>query len=390
MSKKRIQKIAINTGGGDAPGLNAVIRAATLAGIERGCEVWGIKHGYRGLLSKDPRNLIRLDRASVRGIAHLGGTILGTANRGDPFHYPTRRAPDEEPLPADRADDLIARFEELGFDALIAAGGDGSMRIAYQLVQRGFPLIVGVPKTIDNDVNGTEMTFGFETAVGIATEAIDRLHTTAESHERVMVVEVMGRHAGWIALYAGIASGADVILMPEIPFSIEPVVEKIKLRDARGRCFSIVVVAEGAVPRDGEITIKDQGDAFRGVPVLGGIAERLARELALRTGKETRSMVLGHLQRGGGPSTYDRLLALRFGAAAVRYLEAGCDSGMVAMRDQRIDLITLEEATKCTKTVPLDSDVVMTAREMGLCFGDEPTARFRSMMPPADGQCVSD
>jgi ATP-dependent phosphofructokinase / diphosphate-dependent phosphofructokinase len=370
-----IRKVAINTGGGDAPGLNAVIRAATLAALEQGWEVWGIRHGYRGLIEPDPEGLVRLDRCSVRGIAHLGGTILGTANRGNPFQYPTRAA-DGSLVPVDRADELVQRFGDLGFDALIAVGGDGSMSIAHKLVQRGLPLCVGVPKTIDNDVNATEETFGFETAVSIATEAIDRLHTTTEAHERIMAVEVMGRHAGWIALHAGIAGGADVILMPEVPFCMDAIVEKVLQREARGRRFSIIVVAEGAKPKGGDVTVKDQGDVFRGVAVLGGLAERVANELAVRTGKEARSLVLGHLQRGGGPSTYDRLLALRFGAGAVRYLAAGCASGMVALQNHKVVLVTLEEATARTKTVPLDCDTMVTGREMGICFGDEPAGRF--------------
>ncbi|WP_437924394.1 ATP-dependent 6-phosphofructokinase [Sorangium sp. So ce291] len=368
------RKIAISTGGGDAPGLNAVIRATTLAALERGWEVWGIRQGYRGLLDDAPDGLIRLDRERVRGIAHLGGTILGTANRGDPFHYPT---PGEHGLvPRDRSDDLVRRFRAQGFDALIAVGGDGSMRIAHQLLERGLPLVIGVPKTIDNDVCCTDITFGFDTAVSIATEALDRLHSTTEAHERIMVVEVMGRHAGWIALNAGIAGGADAILMPEIPFRYEAIAEKIRLRESRGRRFSIVVAAEGAYSQGGELTIKDAGDAFRRTVVLGGVAERVAKELAARTGKEARSMVLGHLQRGGGPTTADRLLALRFGAAAARCLVEDCGSGMVALRANRIELVPLADVAGKTKTVPLDSDTVVTAREMGLCFGDEPPGHF--------------
>ncbi|HSN99742.1 MAG TPA: ATP-dependent 6-phosphofructokinase [Candidatus Nanopelagicales bacterium] len=374
MAKPR--KIAINTGGGDAPGLNAVIRAATLSAVERGWEIWGIRHGYRGLLEPSHGGLVRLDRDSVRGITFLGGTILGTANRGDPFKYPTRVPGHDELVPMDRADDLVKRFREEGFEALIAAGGDGSMRIAYELLQRGLPRVIGVPKTIDNDVCATDLTFGFDTAVGIACDAIDKLHTTAEAHERIMVVEVMGRHAGWIALHAGVAGTADVILMPEVPFRYEPIAEKILQREARGRCFSIVVVAEGAVLAGGDVTVKEAGDAFRGVAVLGGVAERVAKELSARTGKEARSLVLGHLQRGGGPTTSDRLLALRFGAAAVRFLADSEDSGMVALRCDRIGLVPLEEVAGRTKTVPLDSDTIVTARETGICFGDEPAGHF--------------
>ncbi|MRG97068.1 ATP-dependent 6-phosphofructokinase [Polyangium spumosum] len=374
MSPRKIRKIAINTGGGDAPGLNAVLRSVALSAIERGIEVWGIKHGYRGLLEDEPGGLVRLDRDAVRGIMHLGGTILGTANRGDPFHYPTEEG--GKLVPKDRSGELIERFKQKGFDALVAVGGDGSMRIANELLERGLPLVIGVPKTIDNDVYGTELTFGFDTAVSIATEAIDRLHSTTEAHERVMVVELMGRHAGWISLRAGIAGGADAILIPEVPFSYEPIVEKILQRESRGRRFSIVVAAEGAVQKDGDVTVREAGDVFRRVAVLGGVAERVAKELGARTGKETRSMVLGHLQRGGGPTTFDRLLALRFGAGAVRFLDQGCESGMVALRCHKIELIPLSETAGRTKTVPLDCDTVTTAREMGISFGDEPAGRF--------------
>lgn len=375
---KTVRRIAINTGGGDAPGLNAVIRAATLAALERDIEVWGIGHGYRGLLDGEPGGLVRLDRDRVRGIMHLGGTILGTANRSNPFAYATRVPGSAEPAPVDRSADVVKRFLDAGFEALIAVGGDGSLRIAHRLHRLGIPAVIGVPKTIDNDVRGTDVTFGFDTAVGIAVEAIGRLHTTAEAHDRIMVVEVMGRNAGWIALWAGIAGGADVILVPEVPFRYEAVVEKILQRERRGRHFSIVVAAEGAVPEGGSAVVKSEGDVFRGTVVLGGIAERVARELATRTGKEARSLVLGHLQRGGTPTTYDRLLALRFGAAAVRAIVEGETCGMVGLQGSEIVLASLDVAASGIKTVPLDSDTVITAREMGVCFGDEPPGRFRA------------
>lgn len=377
-----IRKIAINTGGGDAPGLNAVIRSVALAAIGRGIEVWGITHGYRGLLEGAPEGLVRLDRDRVRGIMHLGGTILGTANRGNPFSSPTHVPGSHEVIAVDRSAELVRRFKEEGLDALIAVGGDGSLRIAHRLQVAGIPIVIGVPKTIDNDVRGTDVTFGFDTAVGIGVEAIDRLHTTAEAHERIMVVEVMGRHAGWIALWAGVAGGADVILIPEIPYRIEPIVEKVMDRERRGRRFSIVVVAEGAVSEGGTVVVKSAGDVFRGAAVLGGVGERLAIELAARTGKEARSMVLGHLQRGGGPTTYDRLLALRFGAAAVRKIVEGAVSGMVALRDREIILASLDEAASGTKTVPLDCDTITSAREMGVSFGDELAGRFTTSIPP--------
>jgi len=384
---RTIRKIAINTGGGDAPGLNAVIRAATLAALERDIEIWGIGHGYRGLIEDDPRGLIKLGRDQVRGIIHIGGTILGTANRGNPFEYPTRVPGSDALVPSDRSADVVRRFHEHGFEALIAVGGDGSLRLARRLQRAGIPRVIGVPKTIDNDVRGTDETFGFDSAVSIAVEAIDRLHTTAEAHDRVMVVEVMGRNAGWIALRAGIAGGADVILIPEIPFHYEAITEKILLRERRGRHFSIVVAAEGATEEGGSEVIKSAGDVFRGAVVLGGIAERVAVELGARTGKETRSIVLGHLQRGGGPTTYDRLLALRFGAAAVRFLLDGETSGVVALQGTRVGLASMELATSGIKSVPLESDTVITAREMGICFGDEPKGRFtsQSVVPPPPG-----
>lgn len=362
----RRKRIAINTGGGDAPGLNAVIRAVVLAADRRGWEVLGIRRGYEGLL--DTHETMTLTRHEVRGIMHLGGTILGTSNRGDPFGYPVENTDGSTGL-ADRSDEIVDNFERLGLDTLIAIGGDGSMKIAQKLAEKGLP-VVGVPKTIDNDLSGTVVTFGFNTAVSVATEAIDRLHSTAEAHERVFTVEVMGRYAGWIALHAGVAGGADVILIPEIPYDIEAVSSKILEREARGRRFSLVVVAEGARPRGGGMVAKRSAKAGREM-VLGGIAEQVALEIYQKTGKETRSVVLGHLQRGGRPTSYDRILALRFGAAAVRLIAEGRSNIMVALDPPNVLTVPLEEATRRMKTVPLDSDTVMTAREMGLSLGDE-------------------
>ncbi len=360
------KRIAINTGGGDAPGLNAVIRAVVLAAERRGWEVLGIRRGYEGLF--DTRETIPLDRESVRGIMHLGGTILGTTNRGNPFRFPVE-APDGSHELVDRSDEIVENFERLGLDALIAIGGDGSMKIAQGLAEKGVP-VVGVPKTIDNDLSGTVVTFGFQTAVSVATEAIDRLHSTAEAHERVFTVEVMGRYAGWIALHAGVAGGADVILIPEIPYDLEAVCRKVLEREARGRRFAIVVVAEGARPRGGRMVTKQAAEPGQDA-LLGGVAERLAEEIHRETGKETRSVVLGHLQRGGRPTSYDRLLALRFGAAAVRLVAEGRSNIMVALDPPNVLTIPLEEATRRMKTVPLDSDTVLAVREMGLSLGDE-------------------
>ena len=358
-------RIALSTGGGDAPGLNAVIRAAVLSALQRGWEVLGIKRGFAGLLGED--DVVSLTRESVRGIAHMGGTILRTTNRGNPFKWPRKRA-DGSWEEVDRSDEMIINARQLGIDATIVIGGDGSLSIANQLSEKGMRM-VGVPKTIDNDVAGTITTFGFDTAVSTALDAIDKLHTTAESHDRVIVIEVMGRHAGFIALHAGLAGTADVILIPEIPFTLEKVCEKIKARDRAGRLFSIVVVAEGAVPVGGTESI--MGESLPGQDRrIGGICGRLAYEIQKVTGKETRSLVLGHLQRGGVPTGYDRLLATRFGGAAVRAIEEKKWGHMVALQSPHIVTIPMTEALKEAKRVELNHDVVRTARETGISFGD--------------------
>ena len=359
-------RIAISTGGGDAPGLNAVIRGAVLAAHHRGWSVYGIQKGFGGLLGNE--RVIALGPNEVRGITHLGGTILGTTNRGDPFKWPVKQ-PDGTVSEVDRSGDLLAAFAAHGFDAFITIGGDGSLRIAQQLFEKGLP-VVGVPKTIDNDVAGTVMTFGFDTAVSTATDAIDKLHSTAESHERVMVVEVMGRYAGWIALNSGISGSADVILIPEIPYDIESVCRKIREREERGRHFSIVVVAEGALPKGGERTITGEAAKGGGMERLGGVGVRVAREIEERTGKETRTMTLGHLLRGGSPTTFDRLLSLRFGAAAVRLVAEKKFGHMVALNPPAITAVPFTEALARPKLVPLNSDAVLTAREIGVCLGD--------------------
>ena len=365
MAKTR--KIAINTGGGDAPGLNAVIRAATISAVRLGWEIWGIREGYSGLLDISPEEgLIPLNLDTVRGITHLGGTILGTSNRGDPFDYPVEK--DGKTTTVDRSHEILSRFKELGFDALIAIGGDGSLRIANRLAEMGLP-VVGVPKTIDNDLEATVVTFGFDTAVSTATDAIDKLHSTAQSHRRVMVVEVMGRYAGWIALNSGVSGSADIILIPEIPYDIEKVCDKVREREAANRHFSIVVVAEGAKSIGGDISTLADQEACHEVR-LGGAAELVAQEIEKRTGKDTRSLVLGHLQRGGSPTTFDRLLALRFGAAAVRTINEGKINVMVALAPPTVKTVPLAEAISKMKAVPLDSDTVLTARSLGVCMGD--------------------
>jgi 6-phosphofructokinase 1 len=354
-------RLAISTGGGDAPGLNAVIRAAVLSAVHRGWECLGIKRGFGSLLGET--ELMPLGPNEVRGLTHLGGTILGTSNRGNPLKWRVQR-PDGTWEERDRTQELLDSFRANRLDAMIAIGGDGTLSIALQLLKKGLP-VVGVPKTIDNDVGGTVATFGFDTAVSTATEAIDKLHSTAESHERVFVVEVMGRHAGFIALNSGLAGSADVILIPEIPFDIDKVCDKIRRREAEGRHFSIVVVAEGAAPKGGTVSLVDPAHER-----LGGIADKVAHSIEEMTGKETRSLVLGHLQRGGSPTTFDRLLALRFGAAAVRLVAERQFGMMVALQPPRIVSVSIEEALAKPRRVPLDSDSVATARDLGVSFGD--------------------
>jgi 6-phosphofructokinase 1 len=363
--KGPIRRIAINTGGGDAPGLNAVIRAATLSALSKGWEVLGIRRGYMGLLEGEvdgEPGVFPLTAQTVRGITHLGGTILGTTTRGNPFGLEVRKS-DGTWGKKDRSDEIVERFRELEIDALIAIGGDGSLQIALALQKKGLP-VVGVPKTIDNDLLATDVTFGFETAVEVATDAIGRLHSTAEAHQRVMVVQVMGRHTGWIAMESGMAGGADAILIPEIPYSLDKIVAKVRERDASGRRFSIIVVAEGALPAGGVPSYAD------GTGRYGGIAEQLANELEKACGKETRTMVLGHIQRGGSPNAYDRNLALRFGGAAVRCIAEGNLGSMVALQGNSVRWVPLESAVQDIKRVPLDCDMVLTARQLGVALGD--------------------
>ncbi|RME75127.1 MAG: ATP-dependent 6-phosphofructokinase [Chloroflexi bacterium] len=364
-----IQRIAINTGGGDAPGLNAVIRAVVLAASNRGWECFGIRDSYEGLLHPErypDGGLVRLTRESVRGITHLGGTILGTTNRGNPLRYPM---PDETGrlVEVDRSDEVLAAFKRHRLDALIAIGGDGSLAIANEFYRRGLR-VIGVPKTIDNDLDLTVVTFGFDTAVSFATECIDRLHTTAQAHHRIMVVEVMGRYAGWIALNAGVSGTADAILIPEIPYDIHKVAEKVNQRIAEGRDFAIVVVAEGARPVGGSYTVleREVGRAER----LGGVGQKVAHELQELTGKEARVVVLGHLLRGGSPTTFDRLIALRFGAAAVRALAEGESGKMICLDPPTVRYVPLEKIVGHIKAVPVDCDTILTARDLGISFGD--------------------
>ncbi|MBI3946170.1 MAG: ATP-dependent 6-phosphofructokinase [Armatimonadetes bacterium] len=358
-----IRRVAISTGGGDAPGLNAVIRAVARTGFGYGWDIFGIPDGFDGLLGKG--RVERLDQRDIRGILPQGGTILGTTNRGNPFHYPVEE--NGQVVYHDLSDRVLTRAAELRLDALVVIGGDGTLRIARDLARKGLR-VVGVPKTIDNDLSATDVTFGFETAVNTATDAIDKLHTTAESHHRAMVLEVMGRDAGWIALASGIAGGADVILIPEIPFDIERVCRKVEDRDRRGRKFSIIVVAEGAKPAGGQSVGTRLPD---GSLRLGGIGQQVADQVAAGTNNEVRLTVLGHLQRGGAPTPGDRLLASRYGVAAAHLVARGGFGRMVALRTPNIISVPLDEAVGHTRTVPLDSDLVLTARSLGIELGAE-------------------
>jgi 6-phosphofructokinase 1 len=357
-----IQRIGVLTGGGDAPGLNAVIRAVVKSAFNSGIECVGLEDSFDGLI--EPGRSRVLTPYDVRGIMRLGGTILGTVNRGNPFAYPVETSDGTK----DYSDRCIEMFHKLGLDALVVIGGDGTLAIAHKFHQRGIPL-VGVPKTIDNDIVGTTNCFGFDTAVDFATDAIDRLHTTAEAHRRIIVVEVMGRYAGWIALYAGVAGGADAILIPELPFDLASVAEKLRERDRWGAHFSIVVVAEGAIPRGGKIALVEEAREGR-AERLGGLGAKVADALGRMTGKETRSVVLGHLQRGGAPTSFDRVLATRFGAKAVELIRCGDFGKMVAFAPPDIIGRPLEDVVGRTRTVPLDSDLLLSAKALGVAFGD--------------------
>jgi 6-phosphofructokinase 1 len=358
-----LSRIGVLTGGGDAPGLNAVIRAVVKSACNHGLECVGLEDSFDGLIHPDQARV--LEPQHVTGILRRGGTILGTTNRGDPFAHAANGQ--------DYSARCIERFHELALDALVVVGGDGTLAIAHEFFKRGMPL-VGVPKTIDNDLVGTNSTFGFDTAVSFATQAIDRLHSTAEAHRRVMVVEVMGRTAGWIALYAGVAGGGDVILIPEIPYDLERVADRIAERARLGARCSIVVVAEGASPAGGETSIVTPASEGR-LARLGGLGARVAVQLEDLTGQEARSVRLGHLQRGGEPTSFDRVLATRFGGKAVELILNGEFGRMVANRPPDIIAVPLADVVGRTKQVPTDLDLVRTARALGISFGDEKPTR---------------
>lgn len=360
----KVKKIGVLTGGGDCPGLNAVIRAVTKSAIcQYGMEVVGLINGFSGIINKQ---YINLTEKEVSGILPRGGTILGTTNRDNPFAYAVQE--NGETVYKDVSDQVMENIKELGIDALAIIGGDGSLAIANDFRKKGLN-VVGIPKTIDNDLSATDLTFGFDTALTTACEAIDKLHTTAESHHRVMVLEVMGRYAGWIALQAGLSGGADVILIPEKPFSIDKVCEKIRERANKGKKFSIVVVAEGAIAEGGEMVVqrivKGAPDTVR----LGGIGEQVARSIEQCIEMETRVTVLGHLQRGGSPTPYDRILGTRFGVKAVELLANGEFGQMVALKGTNIESVPLEEAVRQLKRVDPNGELVKAAEGVGISFG---------------------
>jgi len=362
----RPQRIGILTGGGDCPGLNAVIRAVAKPAMHRHrATVFGIEDGFEGLVEGRMRELSGSD---VSGILAQGGTILGSSNKADPFHYPRTNYSAELEI-VDASPKALKQIEGWGLDALIAIGGDGTMNISKKLQDLGVN-VVGVPKTIDNDLAGTDLTFGFDSAVQVATEAIDRLHTTASSHHRVMVIEVMGRYAGWIALHAGLAGGADIILIPEIEFSWEAVFRRVKERSTQGKRFSIVCVAEGARALGEEMTVKATDERRTDAKQLGGVAEVVCHRINQATDLEARFTVLGHLQRGGSPTAFDRVLASRFGARACELATSSQFGQMVALRGNAITAIPLEEAVSRQRLVPPEGDVVETARAVGTSFGE--------------------
>ena len=361
-----IRRIGILTGGGDCPGLNAIIRAVVKTAInEYGWEVLGIEDGFEGLIKPDKARL--LDTTDVHGLLPRGGTILGSTNRANPFHYEV--ATDGAVKVLDVSETVVHRTRAYGIEVLIVIGGDGTLRIARELLPKGLQ-VVGIPKTIDNDLAGTDIAVGFDTAVNTAMEALDKLHTTAESHHRVLILELMGRHAGWIALAAGVAGGADVILIPEIPYRIDVIAAKIAQRHQSGAKFSLIVVAEGSMPCGDAPVYRAERD-LGGVPRLGGIGEVVATQLQRVCPAEVRVTVLGHVQRGGSPSAFDRVLATRCGAMAVRLIAQGKVGYMVALQQGQLTAIPIDDVVVQPKRVPLDSDILRAAVWLGICVGNE-------------------
>lgn len=364
-ANKRPPRVCVLTGGGDAPGLNAVLRAFVKTGTALGLEILGSEDGFEGLISGD--RIVKLKPNSVRGILPRGGSILGCSNRANPFAYPSGRDAQGKEIFTDVSERVLQHIADHQIDALVMVGGDGTMTHASELQKRGVR-VVGVPKTIDNDLAATDFTFGFDTAVSTATWAIDALHSTAESHDRVMLIELMGRYAGWLALHAGIAGGADVILLPEIPYDVDRVIAKIQKRAQDGATFSLVVVGEGARPKDGQMSTISEG-AKGHLARLGGAAQQLQQLLLGRLDHEIRVTVLGHLQRGGTPSAFDRLLGTRFGVAAANLCAQGQWGQMVALRGQDVTHVPIGDAVDHPKLVPIDGELVQAARAIGTELG---------------------
>jgi 6-phosphofructokinase 1 len=364
MSGAQQKRIGILTSGGDCPGLNAVIRGVVKSASQLHYDCVGFLRGYEGLV--EPVSYLPLNKHNTSGILNRGGTILGSTNKGR--FVATRGVDDRMALDQSLIDAVKTTVEQLNINGLICVGGDGSLTIAQQFHENGIP-VVGVPKTIDNDLSATAFTFGFDSAVSCAADALDRLHTTAESHQRVMVLEVMGRHAGWIALHAGIAGGADVVLIPEIPWSFDSVCDMVLHRDSQGKKFTIIVVAEGAAMPDGQLVSKAP-DPTQGQAKLGGVGERVANELERRLHREVRTTVLGHLQRGGPPTTFDRVLATQFGAHAVRLVVEENFGQMICYQPPHIASVPITEAVNRLSRVIPESSTVQAARALGMCFGD--------------------
>lgn len=364
MSKQKVMRIGVLTGGGDCPGLNAVIRGVTKPAQDYGMSVLGILDGFEGLVEGRARELKNED---VSGILATGGTILGSSNKGDPFHWPVQKEGGIEIF--DKSSSALKNYNAWNLDALIAIGGDGTMNICKKLGEMGINMI-GVPKTIDNDLEATDLTFGHDSAVYVVATSLDRLHTTASSHHRVIVMEVMGRYAGWIALNGGLAGGADIILIPEIPFSWEKIYDKILKRELMGKKFSLVCVAEGAKPLDGQMIVKGE-DIKRHDPIqLGGIGEVVARKIEDNTGRETRVTVLGHLQRGGSPTPFDRILSTKFGAFAVELAAQGKFGRMVALKGADVKNVRIEDAISKQKLVKPETQALIVAKAIGISFGE--------------------
>lgn len=367
-ARAKVKRIGILTGGGDCPGLNAVIRAVTKTAIfQYGLEVWGIEDGFLGLIHN---RMHRLDANAVSNILTVGGTILGTSNKANPARFAVGQDQEGRPIFKDLTDQVLTHVRQRRLDGIVCIGGDGTMSGANNLVRRGLRCI-GVPKTIDNDLMHTEVTFGFQTAVNIATEALDRIHTTASSHHRVMLVETMGRNAGWLPLHAGLASGADVILIPEIPYSLDVVCRYCLRRSKKGKAFTIIAVGEGARPTDGEVVVNrvvhDSPDPIR----LGGVSAVVAEQIAARTGLETRATILGHVQRGGTPCAFDRVLGTSFGHATVELMINDQWDRLVVMQRGRIGAVAIEEVADRQRTIPPDDELVAAGRAVGTCFGDD-------------------